>query len=219
MIGLHTDANQSPTHLGHYMLWWQPKKSHISFFFHRKYGTLSEKKNIEVAEIVQYTIWVWMGGRPIGGIPQVVDTASITVNWGWSRRLDPNGVRTLAVMHPLDSAELVADLTEPQRQAALVVDGPVLVLAGPGSGKTRVITRRIAHLVSIGVPAWQILAVTFTNKAAGEMRDRVEQLLPPIFPVVADSPSRRSMVSGARLLREHADAAGIDAGYSIYDSA
>ena len=122
-------------------------------------------------------------------------------------------------MQPLDSAELVADLTEPQRQAAQVVDGPVLVLAGPGSGKTRVITRRIAHLVSLGVPAWQILAVTFTNKAAGEMRDRVEQLLP------ADLPGRRGLTVAtfhgfcARLLRDHADAAGIDAGYSIYDSA
>lgn len=119
----------------------------------------------------------------------------------------------------LDADELMADLTPPQRDAAAVVDGPVLVLAGPGSGKTRVITRRIAHLVSIGVPAWQILAVTFTNKAAGEMRERVDQLIPP------DVPGRRGLTVAtfhgfcARLLRDHADAAGLDANYSIYDSA
>src|SRR5437763_4480738 len=77
----------------------------------------------------------------------------------------------------LSSEELLADLTDAQRQAVTHVDGPLLIIAGAGSGKTRVITRRVAYLMSLGIPAWQILAVTFTNKAAGEMKQRVGALL------------------------------------------
>ena len=104
-------------------------------------------------------------------------------------------------------------LNESQRQAATHVAGPLLVLAGPGSGKTRVVTHRIAHLISQGVPARQIVALSFTNKAANEMRRRVAQLVGP-QPVEMSTFHRFA----ARLLRAHARLAGLTSDYSILDS-
>jgi DNA helicase-2/ATP-dependent DNA helicase PcrA len=103
-------------------------------------------------------------------------------------------------------------LTDVQREAVLHIDGPLLVLAGPGSGKTRVITCRVAHLIHSGVKPHQILAITFTNKAAGEMRNRVEAMLP----------GQRLFIStfhslGVRLLRQYSDRVGIDRNFTIYD--
>jgi len=114
---------------------------------------------------------------------------------------------------------LTDKLTDPQREAVTHVDGPLLVLAGPGSGKTTVVTSRVVHLVEQGIPPWQILGLTFTNKAAGEMRERVEGQLPP------DLPGRRGLTITtfhafcARLLRRYADAAGVSDRFTIYDSA
>ena len=103
-------------------------------------------------------------------------------------------------------------LNPAQREAATHVEGPLLVLAGPGSGKTRVVTHRIAFLISQGVPAHQIVALSFTNKAADEMRRRVSELVGP-QPVEMGTFHRFA----ARLLRRHAQFVGLTSDYSILD--
>lgn len=105
------------------------------------------------------------------------------------------------------------DLTPSQRAAVEHFEGPLLVLAGPGSGKTRVITRRIARLVERGVSPREILAITFTNKAAREMAERVQRLLPGTNLWV--STFHRFC---ARLLRERGNALGLQPNFTIYDT-
>lgn len=104
------------------------------------------------------------------------------------------------------------DLTESQHQAVEHFEGPLLIVAGPGSGKTRVITRRIARLIDQGVHPQEILAITFTNKAARVMGERVQALLPRSFVWV--STFHRFC---ANLLRKHPSFVGLSANYSIFD--
>ena len=108
--------------------------------------------------------------------------------------------------------DLLADLNESQRRAVTHVEGPLLVLAGAGSGKTLVITRRIAHLIGQGVAAWNILAVTFTNKAAGEMVQRVAGVGTARGATICTFHSL-----AARLLREFAEQAAVAGNFTIYD--
>ena len=108
--------------------------------------------------------------------------------------------------------DLLRDLNDPQRQAVTHVDGPLLVLAGAGSGKTRVITRRVAYMIQEGIAPWNILAITFTNKAAKEMRQRVEDLGAPRGSTVCTFHALC-----VRLLREFAAEAGLTHNFTIYD--
>jgi DNA helicase-2/ATP-dependent DNA helicase PcrA len=120
-------------------------------------------------------------------------------------------------MTPIRPESLLEDLNGPQREAVLHRGGPLLVVAGAGSGKTRVLTRRVAHLVATGDAApWQLLAITFTNKAADEMRERVDRL-------VGEAAGRMWVstfhAACARILRSHADRLGYSRSFTIYDEA
>jgi len=116
-----------------------------------------------------------------------------------------------------DPTALLVDLNEPQRQAVVHRGGPLLVVAGAGSGKTRVLTRRIAHLIATGdATPWEILAITFTNKAAAEMKARLVELV--------GLPAQTMWVSTfhsacVRILRSHAPKLGYRSSFTIYDDA
>jgi DNA helicase II / ATP-dependent DNA helicase PcrA len=113
--------------------------------------------------------------------------------------------------------QYLANLNPAQREAVLHTEGPLLVIAGAGSGKTRVLTHRVAHLITaVGVKPNEILAITFTNKAAGEMRDRLATML---------GPTARSIwiltfhAACGRILRSEAERLGYRSNFTIYDSA
>ena len=107
-------------------------------------------------------------------------------------------------------------LNEAQKEAVLHIDGPLMIVAGAGSGKTKVLTTRIAHLMSNGVDAFNILALTFTNKAAREMKERVERIL--------GNNEARNLYIGtfhsvfARILRAEAPKLGYPHHFTIYDT-
>lgn len=112
--------------------------------------------------------------------------------------------------------DYLAGLNERQREAVLHVDGPLMIVAGAGSGKTKVLTTRIIHLMANGVDAFNILALTFTNKAAKEMKERVEKIL-------GDGEARNLYIGTfhsvfARILRFEADKIGYPRHFTIYDT-
>jgi len=111
----------------------------------------------------------------------------------------------------------LAGLNPEQRAAVEALDGPVLVLAGAGTGKTRVLTTRLVHLLSTGrAKPWQVLAVTFTNKAAREMRERVEAMLGPGSGGIQWLGTFHS--TSAQMLRRHAELAGLKSNFTILDT-
>jgi len=118
----------------------------------------------------------------------------------------------------MESTDALLEGLNPQQQAAVIHSGgPLLVVAGAGSGKTRVLTRRIAYLMARrGVAPYEILAITFTNKAAGEMKDRVAALVGPVAKSMWVSTFHSACV---RLLRQEAVRLGYANSFSIYDSA
>ena len=112
--------------------------------------------------------------------------------------------------------DILAELNPEQRKATEAISGPILILAGPGSGKTRVITHRIAYLIKVcGVSPYRIMAVTFTNKAAREMQSRLSQLLG--VGVVKDLTLGTFHAICARILRRDGKEIGFDSGFVIYD--
>lgn len=111
--------------------------------------------------------------------------------------------------------EILKELNDIQRQAVTTIDGPVMIIAGPGSGKTRVLTYRIAYLISQNIDAFRILALTFTNKASAEMRERIQHLV---------GAEARNLFMGtfhsvfARILRQEAQRLGYPRNFTIYDT-
>ncbi len=113
--------------------------------------------------------------------------------------------------------KILAQLNEPQRQAVQHIEGPLLILAGAGSGKTRVLTYRMAHLIAAGATTpSDIIALTFTNKAAGEMRERVHSLIPESVATMWVGTFHSLF---ARMLRREADRIGYSHNFTIYDAA
>src|SRR5436190_2208112 len=112
--------------------------------------------------------------------------------------------------------DYLSGLNEPQREAVLYINGPLMIVAGAGSGKTKVLTTRIAHLMANEVDAFHILALTFTNKAAKEMKERIENIL-------GNSEARNLYIGTfhsvfARILRGEAYRLGYPSNFTIYDT-
>src|SRR6476660_5377773 len=112
--------------------------------------------------------------------------------------------------------EYLSGLNDRQREAVLHIDGPLMIVAGAGSGKTKVLTTRVAHLMANGIDSFNILALTFTNKAAKEMKERVEHIL--------GNTEARNLYIGtfhsvfARILHSEAYRLGYPSNFTIYDT-
>ena len=112
-----------------------------------------------------------------------------------------------------DTVDYLQNLNEQQYKAVTHLEGPCLVLAGAGSGKTRVLTTRIAYLIDNGIPSYNILAITFTNKAAKEMKERINNLVPDNVAFVGTFHSL-----GVRILRENCTLCNLSSNFTILDS-
>ena len=117
----------------------------------------------------------------------------------------------------MDNTSILEGLNDAQREAVTTIGGPLLILAGAGSGKTRVLTHRIAYMLEVEkVPPWGILAITFTNKAANEMKERLAGLIGPVANDMWVSTFHSACV---RILRSHAAKIGYNRNFVIYDTA
>ena len=116
----------------------------------------------------------------------------------------------------------LSSLNPQQRQAVKVTNGPVLILAGAGTGKTRVITSRVAYMIAKGIQPGNILAVTFTNKASREMQERIRELVPKAKLVNSDGNAEKPTICTfhslcVRILRRHIEKLGYKKNFVIYD--
>lgn len=161
--------------------------------------------------------WEKNAAVPVPPAPEPVPLDAYTAPAAPEPELVPLDIYDAPAPAPKPAKPLVDidSLNPAQREAVLTTEGPLLVLAGAGSGKTRVLTFRIAHMLGdLGVKPWQILAITFTNKAAAEMRERLAALIP--------SGTRGMWVCTfhamcVRMLREDADLLGYTGQFTIYD--
>jgi len=138
-----------------------------------------------------------------------------TVNSYSTRPGDTTLVKRLALLcysGKVMAQDYLNGLNAAQKEAVLHTDGPLLLIAGAGAGKTKTISHRMAHLMASGVPARQLLGITFTNKAASEMRERVRVLVPNGAPLLTTFHS-----FGVRMLREFHQEAGVPTNFSIWD--
>ena len=161
--------------------------------------------------------WEKNAAKPAPPAPEPVPLAAYTAAPAPEPELVPLDIydAPAPAAEPAKPAVDIDSLNPAQREAVLTTEGPLLVLAGAGSGKTRVLTFRIAHMIGdLGVKPWQILAITFTNKAAAEMRERLAALIPT---------GTRGMwvctfhAMCVRMLREDADLLGYTGQFTIYD--
>jgi DNA helicase II / ATP-dependent DNA helicase PcrA len=159
------------------------------------------------------------GAMPRGAsaLPSVLALGGHDDGAGQDRAAGGGGAASGAPSRGPDPDALLAGLNPPQREAVLHQGAPLLLVAGAGSGKTRVLTHRIAYLLAArGVRPGQVLAITFTNKAAGEMRERVESLVGPRARSMWVSTFHSACV---RILRREAGRVGLRQSFSIYDAA
>ena len=122
----------------------------------------------------------------------------------------------MEILKGYKEVDYLDQLSEVQKQAVTTIQGPSLIIAGAGSGKTRVLTYRIAHLLQQGVPPWSILSLTFTNKAAREMKDRIAN-------VVGESVAKQLWMGTfhsmfMRILRQEGEKLGYPKTFTIYDT-